>query len=59
MIEVYAALREVVSSDDDPPSSDLADAIAALDAINPSSPDWAHFLTGERIGGGGRVRLRG
>jgi hypothetical protein len=40
MVEVYAALREVVSSDDDPPSSDLADAMAALDAINPSSPEW-------------------
>lgn len=40
MVEVYAALREVVSSDDDPRSSDLADAMAALDAINPSSPEW-------------------
>jgi hypothetical protein len=40
MVEAYAALREVVSSDDDPRSSDLADAMAALDAINPSSPEW-------------------
>ena len=40
MVEVCAALKEVVPSDDDPQSIDLADAVAALDAINPSSPEW-------------------
>ena len=42
--ELCAALREVVlteaSSGNDAQPSDLADAIAALDAINPGSPEW-------------------
>jgi hypothetical protein len=46
MAEVHSALRELVQShelalDDDAEASELADAIAALDAINPGSPEWA------------------
>jgi hypothetical protein len=46
MAELYAALKEVVvltetSTDNDVQPSDLADAMAALDAINPTSPEWA------------------
>lgn len=42
---VYAALREIVQteqlgSDKDTDPSDLADALAALDALNPGSPEW-------------------
>ena len=42
---VYAALREIVqteqlASENDTDPSDLADALAALDAINPGSPEW-------------------
>jgi hypothetical protein len=42
--EVYAALRALVQAelllDNDESTSDLADAVAALDAINPGSPEW-------------------
>ncbi|MEI9936169.1 MAG: hypothetical protein WDO69_02985 [Pseudomonadota bacterium] len=45
MAQVYAALREMVqtmepSADNDAEPSDLADAMAALDATNPGSPEW-------------------
>lgn len=44
MVEVHAALRAVVetelSLESDTNASDLANAVAALDAINPGSPEW-------------------
>lgn len=44
MVEVHAALRAVVeaelSREGDTNASDLFDTVAALDAINPSSPEW-------------------
>jgi len=44
MAERYAALREILQTqcllEDDARRCDLADAIAALDAINPGSPEW-------------------
>jgi hypothetical protein len=45
MTEVYAALRKIFQSeeatvDNDAEPSDLAEAMAALDTINPGSPEW-------------------
>jgi hypothetical protein len=44
VVEVCAALRAVVQTElaqeSNPPESDLADAMAALDALNPGSPEW-------------------
>ena len=44
MAEGYAALRAIVQTEhlleNDARRSDLADAMAALDAINPGSPEW-------------------
>jgi len=41
MAELCLALRELVTSQDAADdASDLIDAIAALDAINPGSPEW-------------------
>ena len=44
MVEGYAALRAIVQTEhlleDDERPRDLADAMAALDAINPGSPEW-------------------
>jgi len=44
MVEGYAALRAIVQTEhlleNNARPSDLADAMAALDAINPGSPEW-------------------
>jgi hypothetical protein len=45
MAEVYAALKEIVqtlepAAANDAEPSELADAMAALDALNPGSPEW-------------------
>lgn len=44
MAQGYAALRALVQNEllveNDADASDLADAMAALDAINPGSPEW-------------------
>jgi len=44
MVEGYVALRALVEAerllDNEAGPSDLADAMAALDAINPGSPEW-------------------
>lgn len=44
MVQGYAALKAVVESEhlleSEARPSDLADAMAALDAINPGSPEW-------------------
>ena len=44
MVEGYAALRALVKAErlleNEAGPSDLADAMAALDAINPGSPEW-------------------
>ncbi|HKO51106.1 MAG TPA: hypothetical protein VJV79_25530 [Polyangiaceae bacterium] len=44
MAELHAALRQILHTDDsaveDDEPSDLAEAMAALDAMNPSSPEW-------------------
>jgi len=44
MVEGYAALRAIVEAEhlleNDAHPSDLAEAMAALDAINPGSPEW-------------------
>ena len=44
MVQVHAALRAVVEAallqESDANASDLVNAVAALDAINPGSPEW-------------------
>ena len=56
MAGLYAALREVVQNqasgmNDGYDQSDLAEAMAALDAINPGSPEWvpAFLLVSELV----------